>query len=304
MIPWVIFFGMLQQTSACQHVNHEQILAEDLMQALPAFASAPRDAVIGYSPAPGATRVFLAPELKRIGVKYGVSVPNDSRACFQWKLQPLSEESVRSAIRESLASPQARIDIVAMSKAPVPEGTVVFPISGLSISSAVDPATPVPWNGYVQYGKYRKFAVWARVRVAATTSRVVAVQALAPGKAIEAPQVRVETYDEFPLHSDIARSVDEVVGHVPRRGIRAGLPVFRSDLAEPPQVQRGETIRVTAISGAAEVALDAVAGASGRQGDMIPVTNPASGKTFRARIEGKGKAIVVQGPGSLLARVQ
>jgi flagella basal body P-ring formation protein FlgA len=303
MIPWVLFFGMLQQSSMCQTIQREQILGEDLIRALPAFAGMPRDAVIGYSPSPGATRVLMLAELKRIGLKYDIGIPDNSRTCFQWKLRLLDEEAVRAAIRASLAAPQARVDVLAMSKAPIPEGKLEFPISGIPFANVVDPATPVAWNGYVLYSGNRKFATWARVRVASTTTRVVAVEALAPGKSIETRQIRIETYDEFPLHNDIARSVEEVEGRVPRRGIRAGLPVFRSELAEAFQVQRGEPVRITAISGGAQVETEGIANASGRQGDSIGVTNPQSGKTFRARIEGRGRAIVLAGPTPLLARV-
>jgi flagella basal body P-ring formation protein FlgA len=274
------------------------------MRALPAFSSVPRDAVIGNSPSPGAARVFLFPELKRIGMRYGVTVADNSRACFEWKMQPLTEAAVRAAILESLDSRDARVEIPGMSRAPVPEGKLVFPPSGLSASNALDPATPLIWNGYVLYDTARKFGVWARVRAIATMARVVAVEPLLPGKSVEKSQVRLETYDEFPLHSLVARNLEEVIGRVPRRPIRAGLPVLRTDLADPFEVQRGETVAVTAMSGAAQVALEAVAETSGRQGDVITLVNPRSGKTFRARVEGKSRAVVVTGPLAMLARVQ
>ncbi|MBZ5610067.1 MAG: flagellar basal body P-ring formation chaperone FlgA [Acidobacteriia bacterium] len=304
MTSWLLLLGMMQLSSACQNISGERILGEDLARALPVFASMPADAVIGYSPAPGAARVVRFPELKRIGMKYGISAPHDSRACFEWKLATLTEGAVRSAMLRSLNAPQARVDVLAVSKSQLPDGKLEFPLSGLSVSSAVDPATPVIWHGYVLYGKTRRFAVWARVRVASTSTRVVAVEALTPGQAVGKRQVRLETYDEFPLHNEVARNLEEVVGRVPLRGIRAGLPVFRTDLVDPFQVQRGELVKVTAISGAAQVELDAVAGNSGRRGDMITVANPRSGKTFAARIEGPGKAVVISGPAGLLGRVQ
>jgi flagella basal body P-ring formation protein FlgA len=82
------------------------------------------------------------------------------------------------------------------------------------------------------------------------------------------------------------------------------LPVLRSDLAEAFQVERGDTVEVMVIAGAAQLALDAQAEASGRQGDVIPLRNPRSGKLFRARIDGKGRAVVMVGATGLLARVQ
>lgn len=303
MIPWVLFFSMVQP-STCELISGERILGEDLARALPVFSSLPRDAVIGYSPAPGASRVFLPPEFKRLGMKYGVTVTDNARVCFERKMHPLAEKAVRAAIVASLDTPQARLEIVAMSKAPVPEGKLEFPPSGLSAVNMVDPATPVIWNGYVLYDKARKFAVWARVRAIATMTRVVAVEPLLPGKPVEPRQVRLETYDEFPLHNEVARNLEEVIGRVPRRAIRTSFPVLRTDLADPFQVQRGELVRVVAMSGAAQVELEAVAETSGRQGDVITLVNPRSGKTFRARVEGKNRAVVLTGPLSALARVQ
>ena len=288
----------------CEFVNADQIFGADLARALPAFSAMPRDAVIGYSPAPGSRRILQLPELSRIGAQYGVQVPADSRACFEWKLQRVTEDAVRAAIHESLKNPEARVEILEMSNAPAPEGKLVFPSTGLSAAGNTDPSTPVTWRGYVVYQSARRFSVWARVRMAATMTRVIAVETLAPGKPVGNGQVRLETYDDFPLRIDTARSLDEVIGRMSLRPVRAGFPVLRSDLAEAFQVERGEMVQVTAVSGAAQLELEAQAEASGRQGDVISLRNPSSGKVFRARIEAKGRAIVVVGAPGLLARAQ
>jgi flagella basal body P-ring formation protein FlgA len=72
--------------------------------------------------------------------------------------------------------------------------------------------------------------------------------------------------------------------------------VFRADLIEPFQVQRGDLVDVTAVAGAAQLHVPAVAETPGRQGDLITLKNPHSGKIFRARIEGKDKALVMAWP--------
>jgi flagella basal body P-ring formation protein FlgA len=289
---------------ACEFVSGEQIFGADLARAVPVFASMPRDTVIGYSPAPGARRVLQLQELKRIGAQYGISVPADSQACFEWKMRAITEDAVRAAIRKSLKTPEARVEVLVMSNAPAPEGMLVFPQSGLSAATNTDPFTPVTWRGYISYGPARRFSVWARVKVSRTMPRVIAAESLVAGKPVARENVRLETGDEFPLRNDIAQSLEEVIGRMPHRAVRAGLPVLRSDLAEAFQVARGDTVEVTVISGAAQLELEAVAEASGRQGDVISVRNPRSGKMFRARIEGKGRAIVMVGATGLLARVQ
>jgi flagella basal body P-ring formation protein FlgA len=303
MTAWLLLMTLINHPG-CEFVNGDQIFGADLARALPAFSAMPRDAVIGYSPAPGSRRILQLPELSRIGAQYGVQVPADSRACFEWKLQHVTEDAVRAAIHESLKNPAARVEILEMSNAPVPQGKLVFPSTGLSAAGNTDPSTPVTWRGYVVYQSARRFSVWARVRMAATMTRVIAVETLAPGKPVGNGQVRLETYDDFPLRIDTARSLDEVIGRMSLRPVRAGFPVLRSDLAEAFQVERGEMVQVTAVSGAAQLELEAQAEASGRQGDVISLRNPSSGKVFRARIEAKGRAIVVVGAPGLLARAQ
>jgi flagella basal body P-ring formation protein FlgA len=312
MSLWLLFFGMITHPSAttmhtgrCEVIANDRIFGEDLAKAVPAFSTKiPGDTVIGYSPTPGGRRVFDSLELRRIGAPYGVAVAPDDQACFEWSLQSLTDDVIRGAIRESLQSPDARVDVLAVSGSQAPAGQLSFPISGLLASTLTGPETPVTWRGEVLYHGSRKFSIWARVKISATMTRVVATRLILPGENVAADQVRVETYDEFPLRNDIARNLEEVVGRMPRRAIREGLPVFRSDMIEPFQVRRGDLVDVTAISGATQLRMPALAEAQGRQGDVIALRNPRTGKVFRARIEGKDKALVLPWPQSAATRVQ
>ncbi len=298
MNVWILFFNMMiTHSGPCEVIANDRILGEDLARALPGFLDKiPGDAVIGYSPTPGARRVFRSLELQRIGAPYGVTVAPDAQVCFEWRLQTLTEDVIRAAIRRSLQLPDARIDVLAISRTEAPSGQVNFPISGLLASTLTGPDTPVTWRGEVLYHGSRKFSVWARVKISSTMTRVVATRLILPGDTVTADQVRMETYDDFPLRNDIARNLDEVVGRMPRRAIRTGLPVFRLDLIEPFQVRRGDLVDVTAISGAAQLRMPALAETQGRQGDIISLKNPRTGKLFRARIEGKDKALVLPWP--------
>jgi flagella basal body P-ring formation protein FlgA len=305
MNVWLLFFSMIPHTGVCEMIANDRILGQDIAKALPVFQNKiPGDAVIGYSPAPGGRRIFKSIELQRIGAPYGVAVAENAEACFEWRLQPMTPDIVSAAIRESLQSPDAKVDILAISGNQAPAGKLSFPIAGLLASTLTGADTAVTWRGEVLYHGSRRFSVWARVKVSATTTRVVATQLILPGQTVTPDQVRVETYDDFPLRNDIARNLEEVIGRTPRRAIRVGLPVFRSDLIEPLQVQRGDTVDVTAVSGAAQLHLSALAETPGRQGDLISLKNPRSGKIFRARIEGKDKALVMAGPFSSQTRIQ
>lgn len=304
MTVWLLFFSMMARTGPCEVIANDRIFGDDLARALPAFSKMPGDTVIGYSPVPGSRRIFGSSELQRIGAPYGVVVPSDVHACFEWRLQTLTEDAVRAAIRDSLQLPEARIDVLTIGHTLAPAGKLNFPISGLLASTLTSPDTPVTWRGEVLYHGSRTFSVWARVKVSATMTRVVATQLIQPGQTVVRDQVRLETYDDFPLRNDIARNLEEVVGRMPRRSLREGLPVFRADLIEPFQVQRGDLVDVTAVAGAAQLHMPALAETPGRQGDMISLKNPHSGKIFRARIEGKDKALLMVWPERYATRVQ
>jgi len=305
MNPWLVLLATFPNFGSCHFVTAERIMGADLARSIPSFSPIPKDAIIGYSPAPGSRRVFQLPELKRIAVRYGISVPEGSGACFEWKLQEVGESTVAAAIRQSLRSPSARVEILAISKTLAPEGSVEFPLSGLSAAASVDRDTPVIWRGYVSYAKTRRYSLWTRVRLSATMTRVVAVTAIGPNEGIQARNVRLETYEDFPLQNEVAKNLEEVVGRLARRSIRAGKPVLRADLVDPFLVQRGDAVEVTAISGMTQLEMsDAIAQTAGRQGEMISLKNPRSGKMFRARVEGRDKAIVLAGVNGFVARAQ
>ena len=304
MSVWLLFFSLMAQRGPCEVIANDRIFGADLARALPAFSKMPGDTVVGFSPVPGSQRIIGSSELQRIGAPYGVTVPVDSHACFEWRLQTLSEDSVRAAIRESLQLPEAHIEVLTIGHTLAPAGKISFPISGLLASTLTNPDTPVTWRGEVVYHGSRTFSIWARVKISATMTRVVATQSILPGQTVAQNQVRVETYDDFPLRNDIARNIEEVVGRMPRRTLREGLPVFRADLIEPFQVQRGDLVDVTAIAGAAQLHLPALAETPGRQGDMVSLKNQHSGKSFLARIEGKDKALLMVWPDRESARVQ
>ena len=101
-------------------------------------------------------------------------------------------------------APDARVEIVDLSKTPAPEGTMVFPRERLGEPHG-DTAV---WNGYIQYEGGR-FPLSARVRVAAHRPRVVAAVNLTPGVPIKAGDVRVDDGFDFPSRAAVLSSVED-----------------------------------------------------------------------------------------------
>jgi flagella basal body P-ring formation protein FlgA len=254
----------------------------DLTAAVPAFAMADAEQIIGFAPAPGAQRRFSAGEVSRLAVSNGVVV-EAAAVCFERKLTALTQEQVMTALRASLPA-GAELELLEYSHVRIPEGTVEFSRRGLPPARQDSPRDPVIWRGSVKYAAAQSMPVWAKARVWISIPAVVAVQDLPAGRAIDGEQIRMGNIDSGPYSQGEALSAEQAVGLAPRRPIRAGQPITRSVLEMPLLVERGEMVGLEAHVGGAFLKSKVRAEGSGRVGDSIAVRNVESGKTFQARI--------------------
>jgi flagella basal body P-ring formation protein FlgA len=275
-----LLFGLAM--SACFPVTGERILMRDLTAALPAFAAADAEQIIGFAPAPGAQRRFSAGDVSRLAVSNGV-IGEAAGVCFERKLTPLTREQVLTALRASLPA-GAELELLEFSHVRIPDGTVEFSRNGLPPARQDSPRDPVIWRGYVQYAAAQSLPIWAKARVWISMPSVFAVQDLAPGKPIEPGQIRLGHIDSGPYSRGGALSLEQAVGLAPRRPIRAGQPIPRSAVELPLLVEQGEMVGLEAHVGGALLKAKVRAEGSGRAGDAILVRNVESGKSFQARI--------------------
>ena len=185
------------------------------------------------------------------------------------------------------ALPEAEIALLDYTRQPIPAGEIAFPAGALR---------PAPggalWNGYVRYAGTRHFAIWARVEIQLTVTRVVAAVDLAPGRPISADQLLLETRRDFPSPAPFLHAPAEASGRWPRRPIRAGTILAPAMLRDPQAVQNGDAVTVEVHSGAAYLQLEARAEGSGAVGETVTVRNLSSNRPFRARVEAKGRVSV------------
>jgi flagella basal body P-ring formation protein FlgA len=289
--------------SPCLNVESDAILARDLAQALPVFSALPPDTPIGFAPIPGVRRFFHASELRRIAARYHIAYSTPGDICFQQPMETLEQQPVVDAMRRAIGQPSARIEIKELSRYPVPRGEVTFDRSTLPAApSLANIATPQLWTGFVRYGGNHRYSIWARAIITVRSVRVVAVEDLPAGRPIEARQVRREEFDTTPSNQAPSPSLDQIVGKAPRRLIAASSAVTMPQLDEPNDIQRGELVDVIVRSGAAKLELEGRALADGRKGDMIPVKNTANGKNFSARVEEKGRVVLIANLPATLAK--
>jgi flagella basal body P-ring formation protein FlgA len=282
MIPLALF-----ALAGCLAVGtgSDYILAKDLAPAFPALAEVAPDTPLAAAPVPGAPRIFHVPELGRLAVRFNVTPAPETEICIERPVSVPDRARMLEAMQRQL--PEARIDILDISRQPAPEGSFEFPLSALRQGIAGG-----YWNGFVRYGSNHRFAVWAKVKVLVTAARVVAAVELKAGRPIDNAQLRLETREEAPGAEAYAVTIEDVAGRVARRTIAAGAAIRLPWTEAAKDVLSGDTVRVDVTNGGAHLEFEAQAQASGSAGQIIPVLNPVSNKRFPARIEGKGKVSV------------
>lgn len=280
------------QPDGCWPVQDDRIYARDVAAAVPAFSDVAADFILGYAPVAGTRRVFKGEALRKLALNQGVTVETAPDVCFVRAMAELTADEILEAMHASWAGADVRMELRSFSPQIAPQGKVVFPRTGLQLPAVSDPQAEVVWRGYVLYGNNRRFSISARARITTTTTRVIALSDLSVGEPVREDQVRLESFDTFALDDRPARSLDEVVGFVPRAAIRSGSTVLRSQLSRAPEVARGDVVKVEVTAGGAHLLFEGKAQADGVTGKTILVRNLTSGKDFRAVVTGKGKVSV------------
>lgn len=281
----------LSASTGCMPITGDRILGRDLARAEPRFAIVPASITVGAAPAPGTRRMFAPAELGRIARANGIQLDEAVELCFEVPLRQMSDEEISAAMRRSLPD-GVELSIVDRAKTEVPVGEVVFPAPGLAAASASDRNVQM-WRGYVRYTETRKMDVWARVSITQTITAVVAVKDLALNVPIDAAALHVVKRNGPLLREPVALRTEDVLGHIPKRPVKAGSVIPLASLDRAPVVHRGEPVKVEVLCGPARLQLDAIAEREARDGDVVELRNPVSGKTFRARLEGQKAMIVI-----------
>lgn len=276
LLPAILLAGCLAVNPTADHIT-----AGDLVPLFPALERIPADTPLGWAPAPGVSRVFHVPELAAFASNFHLDAPH-GEICVQRTVTPPDPARMLTAMQKAL--PAARIEILDFSRRPIPDGEIEFARSGLRAGPA-----GAFWSGTIRYGGARLFPIWAKVGVWINVKRVVALSDLEPGAVVNDSMVRLETRDEFPAAGDFPESADQVLGQAVRLPIRAGTAIRRAQLEPPKEVLNGETVIVDVWSGGAHLKLEARAQSSGTIGQMIPIRNLSSQKSFLARVVGKGR---------------
>ncbi len=287
----VFLVGTLLASGSCRPVEGDFILARDFELDVSAFSVLQPETHLGFAPMPGTRRTFTGQEIAAVARGHNIAADAFPSICFERAVRPLLVEQVLQAMQTGLGLPGANIEIVDFLREAVPKGELEFSRSGLGIPSRHEPDTPIVWRGRLKYAQQSTMAVWAKVHIWVKCTTVVAAREIARGVVVSTEDVVLENRDLFPFapHLD---SLENVVGRTIRRATSAGVLITADILADPPIISRGDTVEVSASSGAATVSFSATALTSGRGGDSIMLLNPQSHRVVKATVAGKGKATI------------
>ena len=280
----------------CVTVVGDRVVASDLVSAVPELSALPPETPLGFAPLAGARRIFQAGELKRLADRAGVNITPVNGACVERKLEMLTPERILEELRKSPRLTDCTLELIDFPRVRTPEGEIVFPPEALVNPPSDKDDAPTLWRGYVRFGGARRYSIWAKVKVAGPMKRVVAVEELKARIPIQESQVKLEAYTGFPRTDGRADALDRVVGRCPRRAIPNGAVIHAAALDEPPAVNRGDLVDIEVRSGSTRLAYVAKAESSGRTGQTVSLRNAESKKIFPARVEGRGKAVVMAKP--------
>jgi flagella basal body P-ring formation protein FlgA len=282
------FLLAVSSPAGCLAIDTETVLARDIAAIVPAFATVPGDFLLGFVATSGAPRIFKGIELERLAKNRGVELKGLPDLCISRRTFIPQPDQIRTAMLAGLGIPGAKIEILSTSDRSVPSGELVFPRTGLQPGLKSE----VMWGGYVRVGENGKFPVWARARVTATMTRVVATTNIPAGKPIQKDQVRLEACEDSPLDEVTARNLDEVLGYAATTSLKNGVPIRKTQLEHPADVSRGDLVKVEVFAGSAHLVTEGRAETAGVKGASILIRNPASGKDYWAQVTGKGQVTV------------
>lgn len=294
-LPLVVLLCGVAWGSDCIQVEAQVVRASDLAATLPAFAALPAETVLAYTPAPGLRRSWTATQLDALLARHGNTGPARSDGprpgvCVERLSKTYTADEVLRALRSALPE-GAHIDLVEHCRLPMPAGRLEFELHALPAPGAAPAAgTALIWRGRIRYEEHRSTPFWASVRVAVRREGYYAIAGLAAGHTLTAQDMVFAERLAAPADPTPERDPQRLVGLQCRRAVVAGAPLNEQLLVHPPDIARGDTVEVTAESGAARVQFSGVAAASGRAGDTILVENAATGKRVKAQIAGPGRA--------------
>jgi len=250
---------------------------------------------LGYSPAPGYSRLFVGWRLRQMlsdqapGVEISMA---GSEAC---RIHPATESvagrAIEAAAKTEIESHLSSLDASAMLVQPVADVRVPAGSGAPSLRSMVardsvrSGDVSVPVRIMIDGGVYR--TVWTRWRVEVWDRYAVLRRPVQAGETITR-----ELIERRRIEASMAgarpgvRILDEnlMVGAIAARNLPGGRPLTETDVVRPVLVKRGDSLFLEVKKGLINARVAAVAEQDGSRGDRVRVTLSGSGREMEGTI--------------------
>jgi flagella basal body P-ring formation protein FlgA len=225
-------------------------------------------------------------------------------------MRPLGQHSFLAAVatlvaaHAALAAQQdpapvaAAVRQAAATAAPSDATITLGPVMGARYMRACTIPLAVTITGtepYLQAAAHCRAPAWTlyvSVTIDAHMAVVVTARPITAGQTLEGDDL---TLREEPISLYAGRSVfyhpEDAVGAMAVMSLPLGTILTESSVQQPVVVQAGQSLTVNAESGGVDISITGTAEESGRIGDTIIVTNPASGRRFPAVVTRSGALV-------------
>ncbi len=284
---------LAEAEAGCVQVEGDRILVRHLATVLPNLRGVPPDAVIGFAPKLGLSRWIDPSLIEKTAARYGQSISAPESICVERLAAPLAEDALRQVLATALEkSGYADYHLVILDYPhnPLPKGDLDFSLSGLTVAPASGAGTL--WRGRMRVEGGQSIPVSVRVEVKVRVSELRAARHLSAGAIIAASDLSVATRQVPPSSTPSSTPPSAAIGMQTRRALKAGEVVNPRLLAAPPEVQRGERVLVAVAAGRTAIGVEAQADTTARKGQTVVLTNPTSGKKFKATVTGRARAVI------------
>jgi flagella basal body P-ring formation protein FlgA len=255
------------------------------------------DRVLGPGPEPGGRIIVEAAQLNAIARQYNVawrSVSRADRAVLEWPGRPLRRDeaidAVRTAITAAGASDDVDIELSAFTPPLIPvevaKPAIYAQLDYDSATGRFTAALSISGSGM------NPVATRVSGHAEAMVESPVALTRLLPETILRAEDVHMARVRSSLQQSQVAQSLDQIVGMELRRPVAAGQPLRLEDLVRPPLVKRGSTVQIELRAAGLSVTGQAIALDAGVEGDRIRVQNMNSHALLFAEVVGPGQVRV------------
>ena len=191
-------------------------------------------------------------------------------------------------MRRRISSPDMRLAVDILfpkTPVPVPNGKIVLHVPESRFGNTTGRRA---FRVQIKHNKKLIKTVSVLTSVTLETEVITPVRWIKVHEILQAEDLIQKTVSLRTFNQNILKRLDEIVGKQATRSLPPHQPLRTSFVANPPLVHKGDRVMIEVRRGGLFVQTIGIAKASGQSGELIPVTNQASGREILATVLSPG----------------